>query len=423
MNKKPPALLELLSQPRTKRPAVKRRPTKQKPPPKKVIEEKIEKRLRKQYDIPERTKHGVFKLTEKQEEAMTLLTGPQKHTMLYGGSRSGKTFILVRTIIARATKTKGVFSRHVIFRMRANACRQTVWMDTFTKVVKLCFPGLRVEKHLMDGYVTLPDFEDTEIWFAGLDDKERVEKILGMEFATEYFNECSQIPFASVETALTRLAQKVPGLQARAYYDLNPTTHKHWTYMLFERHLHPINRLPLDSPEEYKRMQMNPVDNTGNIAQDYVKSLQGMSARARKRFFDGEYLTEVENALWTEELLERTRVDLVPGDPQRVVISVDPSGAKGEEDKRSDEIGVTVAAKIDTQAYILKDASLKAKPEVWARRVVQLYFDCGADCIVAEKNYGGDMVRSIIHGVNENVKVKLVTATRGKVVRAEPVSA
>ena len=424
--KKEPSLLALLSQPRApKRPQAppKRRPIKQKLPPVKQIEAKVEKKLRKQFDIPERTKQGTFKFTQKQEEAIALLCGPQKHTMLYGGSRSGKTFLLVRTVVARATKTKGLFSRHVVFRMRANACRQTVWMDTFNKVVKLCFPGLRVEKRLMDGYVVLPDYDNTEIWFAGLDDKERVEKILGMEFATEYFNECSQIPYASVETALTRLAQKVEGLQARAYYDLNPTTHKHWTYMLFERHLHPINRMPLDNPADYQRMQLNPVDNTGNIAQDYVKSLQGMSARARKRFFDGEYLTEVENALWTEELLERTRVDLLPADPQRVVIAVDPSGAKGEEDARSDEIGITVAGKIDNQAFILKDATLKGKPEVWARRVVSLYFDCGADCVVAEKNYGGDMVRSVIHGVNENVKVKLVSATRGKVVRAEPVSA
>jgi hypothetical protein len=389
-------------------------------PAKKARQAEKEQRARRVLGLPPE-QNNVFRLTPKQQSANQLLQGLQRHTMLMGGSRSGKTFLLVRAIVTRALKSKE-FSRHVIFRLRGNACRQTVWMDTFAKVMRVCFPEVKTISHLMDGYIEFPH-NKAEIWFAGLDDKERVEKILGMEFCTIYFCECSQIPYASIETALTRLAQKVPGLANRAYYDLNPTTHKHWTYLLFIKGLHPISRTPLVDPENYKWMKLNPIDNTDNIDKEYIKSLEAMSPRARKRFLDGEYLTEVDGALWTEETLERTRVDVMPGETNRIVVSVDPSGAAGEEDKRSDEIGVTVAAKVESQAYVLKDATMRGSPEQWGRRVVQLYKDFGADCIVAERNYGGDMVRATIHAVDPNVKVKLVTAARGKVVRAEPVSA
>ena len=72
-----------------------------------------------------------------------------------------------------------------------------------------------------------------QIWMLGLDDKERVEKILGMEFVTIYFNECSQIRYATVQLVRNRLAQVVPGLKQRAYYDINPTGIGHWTNQEF----------------------------------------------------------------------------------------------------------------------------------------------------------------------------------------------
>nr|WP_234895083.1 phage terminase large subunit [Sinorhizobium meliloti] len=124
--------------------------------------------------------------------------------MLRGGSRSGKTFVLCRALIQRAINAPG--SRHVIFRFRFNHAKTSVWSDTLPKVLALCFPSVRVRFDKTDFYVELPN--GSQIWIASLDDKERVEKILGQEYATLYFNESSQIPWASVETAMSRLAQK-----------------------------------------------------------------------------------------------------------------------------------------------------------------------------------------------------------------------
>ena len=146
-----------------------------------------------------------MKLTDKQEEAQTILAGDATHLMLVGGSRSGKTFLLTRNVVARALKAPK--SRHVILRYRFNAVKASIVMDTFPKVMDIAFPGMHYDLNKSDWYVTFPN--DSQIWFGGLDDKERTEKILGTEYATIYLNEISQIPYESRNMALSRLAQKV----------------------------------------------------------------------------------------------------------------------------------------------------------------------------------------------------------------------
>lgn len=165
-----------------------------------------------------------FALTPKQEEAMDVLAGDATHIMLFGGSRSGKTFLLCRAVAIRALKAPE--SRHAILRFRFNHVKNSVVLDTWPKVMKLCFPGVKYTISKTDWYC---QFENgSQVWFGGLDDKERSEKILGMEFVTIYLNECSQIPQSSRDIVITRLAQQVDQLinghdpvpmQPRMYYD------------------------------------------------------------------------------------------------------------------------------------------------------------------------------------------------------------
>ena len=126
--------------------------------------------------------------TPDQKQALSLLGGAARQTLLFGGSRSGKTFILIYAVLVRALREPG--SRHIILRFRANAVRQSVRLDTFPKVLRLAFPGVRFEENRADGFVRFSN--GSEIWFGGLDTEERVDKILGREFATIYFNECSE---------------------------------------------------------------------------------------------------------------------------------------------------------------------------------------------------------------------------------------
>lgn len=360
-------------------------------------------------------------LTPKQQEGNRLLGGSQKHTLMVGGSRSGKTFLCVRAVVTRSVKAAN--SRHAIFRLRFNALRASVWLDTLPKVMRLCYPGVPYKNNRQDGYVSLPN--GSEIWFAGLDDKERVEKVLGMEFATLYFNECSQIPRASVVTALTRLAQRVERLRNRAYYDLNPVGTGHWTYRQFIEHVDPDTRQPLAHPEDYQHIYMNPADNRTNIDPDYLALLESLPERQRRRFLDGRYVAEIDGALWTLELLELLRrhsQDLPT--MRRIVVSVDPSGCAGEEDWRSDEIGITVCGLgQDDHGYLLADLSGRYSPEQWGRIATRAWRDWNADRIIGERNFGGDMVRAVVQAADRSAPYKEVNASRGKVQRAEPISA
>lgn len=382
----------------------------------------------------------VAQLTAKQREANRLLAGPARNVMLRGGSRSGKTFILVRAIIQRAINAPA--SRHVIFRFRFNHAKTSVWADTLPKVLKLCFPALRVKFDKTDFYVSLPN--GSQIWIAGLDDKERVEKILGQEYSTLYFNESSQIPWGSVETAMSRLAQKCElapeiakatgrtHLSLKAYFDCNPPSKLHWSYSLFRAKLKPGTKEALPDPDAYAEMRVNPADNADNLPPEYFEVLAGMSAARRLRFEKGEWASEVSGALWALE--DRTAPDgkAMPGiDSQRVasppelrriVVAVDPSGTRG--DGGGDDIGIVVAGLgFDGRAYILEDGTCQLSPEGWGRRAVDLYHRWGADRIIGERNFGGDMVRFTVATADRLASFKEVVASRGKAVRAEPVSA
>ena len=110
-------------------------------------------------------------------------------------------------------------------------------------------------------------------------------------------------------------------------------------------------------------------------------------------------------------------------DMQRIVVAVDPSGVSGAEDG-GDEVGIIVAGKgVDGCAYILADRSCRLSPEGWGRRAVEAYKEFKADRIVAEKNFGGAMVEAVIRAADPQAPVTLVTASRGKAVRAEPIAA
>lgn len=374
-----------------------------------------------------------MRLTPKQEQARALLNGPAKHILLDGGSRSGKSFLAVRNIIARAVKAPK--SRHAILRFRFNHVKESIGMDTLPRVMEGCFPNVPYELNRSDWYATLPN--QSEVWMGGLDDKDRTEKILGKEYATIYLNECSQIPWSSRSIAVTRLAQVCPyelegeqkQLSLKMYYDCNPPSKAHWAYQVFYLHRDPETKKALDDAGNYAQLTLNPQDNIQNLPADYIAELERLPARMRRRFLEGLYGEAAPNALWSEELIDKHRVkDGEVPDLQRIVVAVDPSGSDDEDNASNDEIGITVGGiGTDGRGYLLEDLTLKAGPKVWGGVATSAYDRHDADMIVGEKNFGGAMVGYVIDTqpkVNGRKRsFRLVTASRGKVVRAEPISA
>ena len=372
-----------------------------------------------------------FKLTDKQNEAMTVLASDAEHIMLFGGSRSGKTFLLCRSVALRAIKAPE--SRHAVLRFRFNHCKQSIVLDTFPKMISLCFPTIKYTLSKTDWFAELPN--GSQIWFGGLDEKERAEKILGMEFATIYLCECSQIPFASRETVVTRLAQQatqqitgrplVP-LLPRMYYDCNPPSKNHWTYKLFIKHIDPETSQQLPNPEAYKYLQLNPIDNVANLAPGYIKTLQGLSARMRRRFLDGEFADDTHNSLFNGADIDKWRVLRDSDTPEmiRIVIAVDPSGSGDRDNADNDAIGIMACGLgTDGNGYLMADLTVKAGPATWGRVATDAYDRYEANLVVGEANYGGAMVDHVIQTARPRTPYRSVVATRNKAVRAEPVAA
>ncbi len=365
-----------------------------------------------------------FRLTPKQMDGREVLRGPQTHTLFYGGSRSGKTFLIVWAIVKRAGLTPD--SRHLMSRLRNVDARTAIMMGTFREVMRLAYPDLEYEVNKHDQFATFPN--GSEIWFSGLDDDERVEKILGKEYATIALNEVSQLSFETVETVRTRLAQnayKPNGelLTQRAYYDLNPTTASHWSYQEFIEGVNPEDGFALEDPSDYVFFQMNPTDNP-HLSANYLKQLGRMSMLRRKRFLEGQYLLSLPDSLWTPEMISEARQKDTPllGAMKRVAVSVDPGGTV-----KGDKTGIIVAG-IDYQNefHVLADLSINGTPAEWAAMVLWAYRAFEADCIVVETNFGSDMCQHTIRSaapaeMRYAFRVKEVRAKKGKVVRAEQV--
>lgn len=357
-----------------------------------------------------------FRKTPRQYEATKLLASV-KFALLFGGSRSGKTFIAVRNIIVRAAKVK---SRHLICRFRFNSVKTSIGMDTLPKVMSLCFPNLPYKLNKTDWYITLPN--GSEIWLAGTDDKERTEKILGTEFSTIYFNESSQ--FADWETVtmlLTRLAENT-SIKKRAWFDCNPPTKKHWSYVVFIEGLIPKSREPIPGwKENYGHMLMNPGDNVDNLPDDYIDMLKGLPLKQRQRFLEGRFLLDVDGALWTQKMIDEAKSMPEPWQLRRTVIGVDPA-TTNEED--SDEWGIGACSQYANDVYSVDgDYTAKISPGDAVVAVIEAYHKHDADAIVVETNQGGMMIEQMLRDRNFTGKVINVHASKSKYSRAEPIAA
>lgn len=169
------------------------------------------------------------------------------------------------------------------------------------------------------------------------------------------------------------------------------------------------------------------LDNADNLAQSAVDQMyeRYKGTRLGRQELEGEILEDIPGALWNRTTIDESRLLEAPYDLERILVAVDPAASSNE---KSDENGIVVVGMSRdndgyARGYVLDDSSLRGTPEEWARKAVSLYRKYSADKIIAEKNNGGEMVESVIRSVDRSVPVKLVHASRGKHVRAEPISA
>ena len=162
-------------------------------------------------------------------------------------------------------------------------------------------------------------------------------------------------------------------------------------------------------------------DNAANLSPSALAELRVRyeGTRLGRQELYGELIDDVEGALWSRGIIEANRVATCPA-LIRIVVGVDPAVTSGE---NSDSTGIIVAGvSAEGHYYVLEDCTTKASPDEWARVAVDAYHRHNADRIIGETNNGGDMIELLMRQVDPAVSYRKVTATRGKLVRAEPVA-
>ena len=163
-------------------------------------------------------------------------------------------------------------------------------------------------------------------------------------------------------------------------------------------------------------------ENKDNLAESALQLFKDRyeGTRIGRQELYAEILDELEGALWTYNMIEETRVRETP-EMKRVVVGVDPAVTNTED---SDETGIVVCGLgVDDRYYIIDDVSGKMSADAWAKTAINAYYKHKASRIIAEVNNGGDLVERLIRTIDKNIPYKKVHATRGKLTRAEPISA
>jgi phage terminase large subunit-like protein len=158
-------------------------------------------------------------------------------------------------------------------------------------------------------------------------------------------------------------------------------------------------------------------DNRANLSAKFLERIQRYEGtRIGRQELYGELLEDVEGALWTLRLIDERRCE-VPESLDRIVVAVDPPGDAAE-------CGIVVAGSIRAahRSYVLDDRSISGTPHEWGQAVVRAYDDWDADLVVVETNFGGPMVISNLRTFRRALPIKEVKASRGKAIRAEPIS-
>src|SRR5579883_2183900 len=175
-------------------------------------------------------------------------------------------------------------------------------------------------------------------------------------------------------------------------------------------------------PADVRITRGSTFENRSNLAPAFlaqiVKRYEG--TRLGRQELEAELLDDVPGALWTREMIERARLIAAP-ELRRIVVAIDPAMTSGED---ADETGIIAAGiGFDGHGYVLDDLSGRMPPHEWARRAVAAYHARKADRVVAEVNNGGDMVEATIRMIDAGVSYRALRASRGKILRAEPVAA
>lgn len=328
---------------------------------------------------------------------------PGRYKAAFGGRGSAKSWNFGAMMIVRAANTKGfraVCIREVQKSLKESAHR--LLADTIERL------GLSAAFEVQSTQIKCPG--GGIISFVGMQDH-TADTIKSYEsYMVAWCEEAQTLSARSLE--LLRPTIRAPG--SELWFSWNPRNASDAVEVLLRSK---------DVPENAVIIKANYEDNKffpDELEAERLHDLKNSPDRYAHIWL-GEYEPQAIGAIWSRQVIHDNRRDDYPDDLERILVAVDPAVSDTD---RSDEHGIVVCG-LDSSGhgYLLEDASLHGSPHQWATRAVAMFDKWEADSVVIEKNQGGDMCRHTLQTIRKSLPVIEVHATRGKHVRAEPISA
>jgi len=233
----------------------------------------------------------IIDYNPKQLEGLKILSDrSKKFIKFWGGSRSGKTFLIIRAIRIRCHKYPG--SKHLIARYSFANAKKTIWLQTilpeFRKDEKLGICKI----NLAEGIIHYKN--GSTVMLGGLEPS-RIDSVLGAEYSTIFVTEANENKFQDIENLFSRLndtSKDSKGTPIHCYFicDLNPTLISNWTYQVFMKGINPNDGLPISNYHLFTNLWFTPYDNEKNLSTGYIQqNLESLSIAKKKRFLEGQY--------------------------------------------------------------------------------------------------------------------------------------
>jgi len=334
----------------------------------------------------------------------------RRYVVLTGGRGSGKSFAL-STCLALMMREPGY--RILFTRYTLTSAKDSIIPEFQEKVERLGLAGEFVPtasniRNRMSG---------SEILFRGIRTASgnQTAKLKSLQGINSWvLDEAEELPdydtFEKIDLSVRDTRKR-----NHVFLCLNPAYKQHWIYQRW------FKNGPRDDTVYIHTDYRNNLENLPPDVLRLAEECKTQNLRRYRQVWIGDWMDEVSGALFQWKLINDGRVtrDLLP-QLARVVIAVDPAVTSTSD---SDETGIVAAGKgANGHYYVLTDASLRASPLTWAAKTCSLYHKHGADRVIGETNNGGDLVESNIRSVDPHISYRGVHASRGKLVRAEPIS-
>lgn len=361
------------------------------------------------------------------QQDLVNLTKDNAFVLAYGSSRGGKSYCFIKMMVLRAQVYDG--STHLIVRKTSASIKTTIWV-TLKQVLKDM--GILHTVNLNGSEYIATFSNGSEIICGGVQD-DQLDKILGSEYGTIFFNEATNISFEAYETVTTRLNgnwfdARGKRLELKVYVDCNPTTKASWIYQQFVLGRVPGTSRDLEGADEFTFLQFDAKANP-SVDPKYYQRLKNKTNAAQERFLVGEWADEVEGALFSVSDIEDHRED-PPATFDETFVGVDPAMTNTP---TSDETGIIVIGCVHTELpsgetrkdiYPLVDYSGRYHPREWSKISTDAAREFNADGIIIEINQGGDSnVNNLLTAdYQANVLTVRPGAGQGKNIRAMPIA-